>query len=54
LKKPDADEDAQLRLLQSWRDEAVKAGRTITRIAARAVAYAGGFWRPGDRYPPFE
>jgi transposase len=33
LKKPNPDEEALLQLIQRWRDEAVKAGRTITRIA---------------------
>ena len=33
LKKLDADENALLKLLHRWRDEAVKAGRQITRIA---------------------
>jgi transposase len=33
LKKLAPDEAALLRLLQRWRDEAAKSGRTITRIA---------------------
>jgi hypothetical protein len=31
LKKLDPDEEALLRLVQRWRDEALKAGRAITR-----------------------
>jgi hypothetical protein len=42
------DAEALLRLLQRWRDEATKAGRTITRIA---VAFETGReasgWRAG-------
>jgi transposase len=44
LKKLGADEDALLRLLQHWRDEAVTAGRTITRIAVAFEAGRDGFW----------
>jgi len=44
LKKLGADEDALLALLQRWRDEAVKAGRTITRIAVAFEAGRDGFW----------
>jgi transposase len=36
LKKLDPDEQALLRLLQRWQDEATRAGRPITRTA---VAY---------------
>src|SRR3982750_1557905 len=32
LKKLEPDEDALLRLLQRWRDEAARAGRTIGRL----------------------
>jgi transposase len=42
LKKPDA--EALLRLLHRWRDEAVKAGHTITRIAVAFEAGRDGFW----------
>jgi len=31
-------------MLQRWRDEAVKAGRTITRIAVAFEASRDGFW----------
>jgi transposase len=44
LKKLGADEDALLRWLQRWRDEAVTAGRTITRIAVAFEAGRDGFW----------
>jgi len=44
LKKLGADEDPLLRLLQRWRDEAVTAGRTITRVAVAFEAGRDGFW----------
>ena len=44
LKKLGADEDALLRLLQRWRDKAVAAGGTITRIAVAFEAGRDGFW----------
>ena len=44
LKKLVADEEALLRLLQRWRDEAIKAGRKITRIAVAFEAGRDGFW----------
>jgi transposase len=44
LKKLEPDEPALLRLLQLWRDEAVKAGRIITRIAVAFEAGRDGFW----------
>jgi transposase len=44
LKKLAADEEALLRLLQRWRDEAIKAGRNITRIAVAFEAGRDGFW----------
>jgi transposase len=44
LKKIVADEEALLRVLQRWRDEAVKAGRNITRIAVAFEAGRDGFW----------
>ena len=37
LKKLGPDPDALLRLVERWRDEAVKAGRKITRIAFAAA-----------------
>jgi transposase len=44
LKKLVPDAEALLRLLQRWRDEATKAGRTITRIAVAYEAGRDGFW----------
>jgi transposase len=44
LKKLDADEEALLGVLARWRDEAVKAGRTITRIVVAFEAGRDGFW----------
>jgi transposase len=44
LKKLDPDAAALLQLLQRWREEAVKAGRTITRIAVAFEAGRHGFW----------
>jgi transposase len=44
LKKLKADEEALLRLLHRWRDEATKAGRTITRIAVAFETGRDGFW----------
>src|SRR5256714_1492431 len=43
-KKLQPDQDALLRLLHRWRDEAAKAGRTITRIAVAFEAGRDGFW----------
>jgi len=44
LKKQDADADALLKLLYRWRDEAVKAGKTIVRIVVAFEAGRDGFW----------
>jgi transposase len=44
LKKLDADENAVLALLFRWRDEAIKAGRQITRITVAFEAGRDGFW----------
>jgi transposase len=44
LKKLAPDEDALLRLLQRWRDEAAGAGRTVTRVAVAFEAGRDGFW----------
>ena len=44
LKKLDADAGALLKLLQRWRDEARKAGRTIKRIVCAYEAGRDGFW----------
>jgi hypothetical protein len=44
LKKLAADETALLQLLYRWRDEAIKAGRTIDRIAVAYEAGRDGFW----------
>ena len=43
-KKLEPDQEALLRLLQRWRDEAVKAGRTIARIAVAFEAGRDGCW----------
>ena len=44
LKKLAADETALPQLLYRWRDEAIKAGRTIDRIAVAYEAGRDGFW----------
>ena len=44
LKKQPADPERLLALLQRWRDEAVKAGRAISRIAVAFEAGRDGFW----------
>ena len=44
LKKLMPDAEALLRLLQRWRDEAVRSGRTVTRIAVAYEAGRDGFW----------
>ena len=44
LKKQPADPDRLLALLQRWRDEAVKAGHAIGRIAVAFEAGRDGFW----------
>jgi transposase len=44
LKKLEPDEDALLRLLQRWREEAAGAGHTITRLAVAFEAGRDGFW----------
>jgi transposase len=44
LKKLEVDEHALLKLLLRWRDEAVKAGRKIERIAIAFEAGRDGFW----------
>ena len=44
LKKLAPDEDALLRLLRRWRDEAAKAGRAATRVAVAFEAGRDGFW----------
>lgn len=44
LKKLGPDEQAVLRLLRRWQDEAARAGRTITRIAVAFEAGRDGFW----------
>ena len=38
------DPDALLRLVERWRDEAVKAGKMIERIALAFEAGRDGFW----------
>jgi transposase len=44
LKKLGPDPDALLRLVERWRDEAVKAGKMIERIALAFEAGRDGFW----------
>jgi transposase len=44
LKKLEPDEDALLRLLRRWRDEAAGAGHTVTRLAVAFEAGRDGFW----------
>lgn len=44
LKKLEADEAALLRVLLRWRDEAMRAGRPVTRIAVAFEAGRDGFW----------
>src|SRR3954447_20228643 len=44
LKKIEADEEALLRLLHRWRDEAAGAGRAVTRVAVAFEAGRDGFW----------
>src|SRR4051794_41548565 len=44
LKKLASDEDALLRLLHRWREEAAGAGRPITRLAGAFQAGRDGFW----------
>jgi transposase len=44
LKKLAPDEEALLRLLHRWRDEAARAGRSVTRVAVAFEAGRDGFW----------
>lgn len=44
LKKLDPDPEALLKLLERWRKEAVKAGKTVARIAIAYEAGRDGFW----------
>jgi transposase len=44
LKKLEPNADALLRLLQRWRGEATKTGRTITRVTVACEAGPDGFW----------
>jgi hypothetical protein len=44
LKKLDVDEEALLQLLHRWRDEAINAGRKITRMVLAFEAGRDGFW----------
>src|SRR5271154_1126984 len=43
-KKLEASPEQLLALLHRWRDEAVRAGRTVTRIAVAFEAGRDGFW----------
>src|SRR4051794_18520802 len=44
LKKLEPNGDALLRLLQRWRDEATKAGRTLKRVVVAYEVGRDGFW----------
>ena len=44
LKKLEPDEAGLLRLIQRWRDEAVRAGRAIERVVVAYEAGRDGFW----------
>src|SRR4051794_40716103 len=44
VKKQEPDPEALLRLLERWRAEAGKAGRTIGRVALAYEAGRDGFW----------
>ena len=44
LKKLKPDPDALLRLVERWRSEAEKTGRTIERVALAYEAGRDGFW----------
>jgi transposase len=44
LKKLEPDEEALLRLLQRWRDEAARTGHTVARIALAFEAGRDGMW----------
>src|SRR3977135_47085 len=44
LKKLEPDAGALLRLIERWRNEAVRAGRPISRIALAYEAGRDGFW----------
>ena len=44
LKKLGADHDALLQLIERWREEAIKAARTIERIVIAFEAGRDGFW----------
>ena len=44
LKRITPDPEVLLRLLYRWRDEAIKAGREITRIAVAYETGRDGFW----------
>ncbi|WP_338532399.1 hypothetical protein [Nitratireductor thuwali] len=46
LKKLGADAETLLKLLQCWRDEANRAGRSIKRIVVAYEAGRDGFWLP--------
>src|ERR671926_733547 len=43
-KKLDPEPEALLRLVHRWRDEAIAAGQTISRIAVAFEAGRDGFW----------
>src|SRR6202165_1088794 len=47
LKKLEPSPERLLAVLHRWRDEAVRTGRTITRIAVAFEAGRDGFWLGG-------
>ena len=44
LKKLEPDQEALLRLLRRWQEEATEAGRTVARVAVAFEAGRDGFW----------
>ncbi len=44
LKKLKPEKELLFRLLERWRDEAIKAGHAITRIAVACEGGRDGFW----------
>ena len=44
LKKLEPDENGLMRLLESWRDEVLQAGRTVARVVVAYEAGRDGFW----------
>src|SRR3712207_3321546 len=44
LFRSEPDQEALLRLLRRWQEEATQAGRTVTRVAVAFEAGRDGFW----------